>query len=207
MDIDQELRQYKWDDLRDIFPTLKHTLGFSGNVEFLGYLVQDDGIILSITPKEPRHPSEPVRETQRCNEIYRLLYFYAQSEEIDVPRNNETLTKVAQLRDGSLACSTNQHRMEAQFQAMFDENPNLLESILKDNFYAESANHGDTSYRVPLLPRLPLWIVYYEAEEEDGLPSDVKLFFEAHAKNYLPAILLENIENLLLEQVTRLFRD
>ncbi|MHA1730457.1 MAG: DUF3786 domain-containing protein [Promethearchaeota archaeon] len=205
VNLEEELGRFSWDDVKDEVADLPGRLGFGDRVELAGLRVEPDGSVWAVSRDDWGRHGEEVTDPVILNDVYRLLHFYSRSEDVVVPRAEEVLTKVSQLRGGSMQCSTNQHRMEEKFKAMFDQDAARLGEILERVFHAEPTDHGDLSFRVPLLPRVPLWVVYNEEEEEDGLPSDVRLYFEAHASNFLPQIICENLENLFLVQVERLF--
>lgn len=207
--MDEETSQHPWDwgHVEDRVRALPDTRGFGPRVEFMSFRVAETGAV-SRRRAGRGTAWEPVRDARVVEEIYRLLYYYAGGPDHAVPRDEEVLTKVSQLAAHFRACSTNQHLIEETFRQLVDRDvtrgTKQLEHLLARVFHAEAADHGDRAWRVPLLPYLPVWLVYYEAEGAEGLPSDLKILFERHATEYLPQTLCEGLERLFLDEVQRL---
>ncbi|MHA1727360.1 MAG: DUF3786 domain-containing protein [Promethearchaeota archaeon] len=204
MELEQD-RKFSWSIVKDRVHKLTNSHGFDSEICFINFKVNPSGELFSVDTENWSSYGTQVKDETLLRNLYRILYYYANSPDRVIPRKEEELIKVSRLNNRFQVCSTNQHLIEEGFRQLFDQNTEHLGELLTSVFSASPSDQEDTSYRVPLLPYLPIWIVYYEAEEDGGLSSSVEIFFEKHATNYLPQELCEGFERIFLNEVNRLF--
>lgn len=201
----EQNREYSWTIIKDQVRKLPNSRGFGSEIRFLSFKVNSSGEVISVDSENWNTCGTSVKDENLLRNLYRILYYYANSPDRAIFREREVLIKISQLDNHFRACSTNQYLIEESFQQLFDQDAARLGELLTTVFSASPSDQGDISFRIPLLPHLPIWIVYYEGEGAEGLPSNVEIFFESHATNYLPQQLCEGFERVFLNEVNRLF--
>ncbi|MHA1716824.1 MAG: DUF3786 domain-containing protein [Promethearchaeota archaeon] len=202
---------YSWHVVGNDILSLKSRLGFSTKLRFLNLEVLDDG---AITFHDPiTRLDEVLNDKLLSHYCYRVLFYYSKGDDTFVSDpENEEFTKISLLDDSMhLGCSTNQHRIEHEFQKLFDDNLALITDVFTTYFGAMPVQRADVSFRVSLLPRVPAMFVYYAAEDEseDGdaggtIPSSLNIFFEKNTIRFLPPNACETLEDIFLIVVKRI---
>ena len=205
-----ENQDYSWEAVKEKILSLKGRLGMKKSVKLLHVSVDDNGDMIFHDPRNG--VLHNVDNSQVCHQIRRVLFYYSMGDDnFIVDPEQVSYTKISLLDDSMhLGCSTNQHRIEASFQAFFDTDPKAIKDVLETQFDTKRIDRGDIGFVVWLLPRVPALIVYNEGEddekgEDDGLgclPSSLNIFFAKSAYKYLPPNVCETLEDIFLWEVS-----
>jgi len=73
-------------------------------------------------------------------------------------------------------------KLAGEFEKRGDE---LKKRLIAMNAEETGQCHADFCLVVPVLPKIPIQVHFWDAEEEDGFPASVKVLFDRNALEFL----------------------
>ncbi|GAB4324330.1 MAG: hypothetical protein Kow0069_29910 [Promethearchaeota archaeon] len=186
--------KWTWENCRERLLALFERPEFSDGVKLLGYELHRDGSF-----EDFLEGTGPVNEVRRRQVLYAILTYY--SEATVVPLAGR-LVKFNQL-EGGVAKAKFSDQLERRLAGLFDDWGDAAGRVLVERFGGKKMEYGDASFELEFLPGLPVTFVYHAADEEEGFPSDLKVFFDATANHYLPTEIADYLVDVFAERLER----
>lgn len=109
-----------------------------------------------------------------------LLHYLAQASGIGLSSN---WVSFKELQGGSIYIEPFQHRAIIPFVKTFGARPEDFANAA-EKLGGTKANHGDVSFIIPVLPRVPVLYILWQGDDE--FPSNGTILFDNFANAYLP---------------------
>lgn len=182
--------RWTWERCRERILSLKHRLGYGEKLWVLGYQLLDNGCFVDpfhgievFNPAQAPDPNSIPYQYSAIPEMYCLLSTYAEATEKPLsgsllsPNTLDTLRRF-QLTDNEIV--TLFRYIEKDFNTF---------KIVSNPFFGEKLGHGDLSFKVWPLPRVPVTLVLWCGDEELGPGGTV--MFDRSVTHYLPNLVVE----------------
>lgn len=179
---------WTWERCSTHILSLKGRLGFTDDIYFLKYCVNDDGTITDELNKTSVDEPEL---------FYWILTHYAQGKE--TPLTNE-LVPFDKLPGGYAFFGAFRQLTINPLLETFGEPIEDFEQCCV-YFGGEKRSFGDISFQIPALPLIPLTIVLWEKTEE--FPPRCSFFYDRSASTYLPTEDLAHLGELLSHRLIK----
>ncbi len=186
--------KWTWANCRETIQKLDTRPEYKAGIRLLGYLLQSDGNFA-----DELNDNTPVQEKRRTQYLYSILKYYAEAPLVPVKNN---LIKFNQLA-GGVAKAAFSDQIERELKGYFDKDLPKASSIFTKVFHARPASYGDLAFTIDFLPEFPVTFVYYTADEE--LPSELKIFFDATANNYLPTEICDFLIDIFADHLDQVW--
>lgn len=181
---------WTWERCSARILSLKHRLGYREQLWILGFNLQDNGCLIDpchnievFDPLKAPSPTSIPHQYDAVPEMYCILSKYAMATE--------------KLFSGELV-SPNTLYPISRFELKEEENTALLQysetdfKTLRDfsnPFFGRKLNHGDLSFEVWPLPRVPVTLIVWRGDE--SLRDRSLVLFDRSATHYLPDLVIE----------------
>lgn len=108
-----------------------------------------------------------------------LLHYLINASGVDLSQN---WISYKELQGGSIYIEPFQHRAIIPFVKKFGGYPQDF-ALAAEKLGGKKADHGDVSFIIPVLPRVPLLYILWEGDEE--FPPNGTILFDNYANHYL----------------------
>jgi hypothetical protein len=179
---------------------------FSGAVQRLGFVSgPGGGVSIDFLGRGYRISSEgvcPLDEKPADPNFLSVLVYYATSKGDAAPGNDFAL--LHHFARGLVSGGTGLRWMTAPLRRVFGGDYDLFCRAASRLGLVRwgSAKNGEHPWRYQLLPRIPVKLVYYEADDE--FPADIKIFYDKTAALFLEFEPLAFLSGCFIKTLTRM---
>lgn len=180
---------WNWENFSDQILSLRNRLGFGDEIEFLGYRVTDEGILID----DLREFEEDLSTGMMCALTY---YSLSESVENQVDERRDEWVNFWQLPGGEAKETAFRRGIVSRIGKQFIPDPVGLESAA-ERLGGEVEEGGRVV--VPTLPEIELMVNVTQRSGE--FPSSCSVYFQRRAANYLPTDNLNDMGTLLARRL------
>jgi hypothetical protein len=181
---------WTWGRCRGRILSLRHRLGYGERLWVLGYDLLEDGCLVDpfrgivvFDPEEAPVPTSIPYHYSAVPEMYCLLYTYAAAEEKPLSGELQPPDTLHTTRRFELKVK------EAEALLQYAGKDLIASRSCSNPFIGGTLSHGDFSFQVWPLPRVPVTIVLWRDDEETGDGGTV--LFDGSVSCYLPGLEVE----------------